>query len=189
MILRIDHVSIAVKEYDKAFDFFTKIMGAVPGVGAEDGNMKYRWDIFSLGDLTRLEILTPTGEGSFLDGFLAKKDGGVHHLTIQVEDIYAARDMLDREKIPYFGFADYGPIWKEVYIHPRDAFGVLIQFAEFRPDDWLPPSAKLPEDEKFRVEKNGDNINLSVKNPGGGITRLELTKDEAESLSRALASK
>lgn len=37
MILRIDHVALAVKDYEKALAFFTKLLGAVPGAYAEDG--------------------------------------------------------------------------------------------------------------------------------------------------------
>jgi len=36
MILRIDHVAIAVKDYDKAYNFFTRLLGAVPGSGAAE---------------------------------------------------------------------------------------------------------------------------------------------------------
>ncbi|RPI92113.1 MAG: hypothetical protein EHM32_09610, partial [Spirochaetales bacterium] len=80
MISRIDHVSIAVRDYEKAMRFFRDVLGVVQGAAAEDPGMKYVWRIFSLGDLTRLEILNPTGEGSFLDGFLKNRDGGVHHI-------------------------------------------------------------------------------------------------------------
>jgi methylmalonyl-CoA/ethylmalonyl-CoA epimerase len=187
LILRIDHVSIAVKDYNRAHDFFKRIMGAVDGAVAEDDNLKYRWQMTSLGDLSRLELITPTGPASFLDGFLSKKDGGVHHITLQVKDIEATRRILDREKIPYFGYAEPSPAWKELFIHPKDAFGVLLQLAEFTPDDWLSPLVKLPPAEKFKVKKDGDAITLAVKNPGGGITELELSRQETQSLINELA--
>ena len=49
MISRIDHVSIAVKDYEKALGFFQNILGAIPGVGVEDKDMKFIWQLFSLG--------------------------------------------------------------------------------------------------------------------------------------------
>jgi hypothetical protein len=53
------------------------------GAGAADEEMKYHWQIYSLGDMSRLELLHPTGPGSFLDGFLKEREGGVHHITLQ----------------------------------------------------------------------------------------------------------
>ena len=51
MISRIDHISIAVKDYEKALYFFRDILGAISGTSAEDHDGKYRWEIFSSGDL------------------------------------------------------------------------------------------------------------------------------------------
>ena len=41
MILRLDHVSIAVKDYEGARRFFQDLLGAVPCTSAEDDRMKY----------------------------------------------------------------------------------------------------------------------------------------------------
>jgi methylmalonyl-CoA/ethylmalonyl-CoA epimerase len=189
MILRIDHVSLAVKDYEKASHFFTDVLGAVHGQGASDDSMKYFWQIFSMGDLSRLELQRTTGEGSYLDGFLKnKKDGGVHHITLQTSDIRETISILEKNNIPYFGFADLGDVWKEVFIHPRDAFGVLIQIAELEADDWLGDSVKFPKGQKWSVEHSGDGCILDVANPGGGKTRLPLTKDEVQRLVKDLES-
>ncbi len=188
MISRIDHVSIAVRDYEKAMRFFRDVLGVVQGAAAEDPGMKYVWRIFSLGDLTRLEILNPTGEGSFLDGFLKNRDGGVHHITLQTLDIQKAREVLEDNGIPYFGYNEYpGGVWKELFIHPRDAFGVLIQIAEFTPDDWLADSVKFPKGRRWSVEKNGGSVSLSFAHPGGGKATVELSAAEAKRLAEDLA--
>jgi methylmalonyl-CoA/ethylmalonyl-CoA epimerase len=180
MISRIDHVSVAVKDPDKAFLFFQKILGAVPGASSIDNRLRYRWQIFSMGDLSRLEILSPTEKGGFLDGFLEKKDGGVHHITLQTPDIRAAVQQLDKHGIPYFGYNEYtDAYWKEIFIHPKDAFGVLIQISEFHADDWLARSQKFPEGRRWSVEKNKDGCTLYISPPGGGKAKIELTTIEA----------
>jgi methylmalonyl-CoA/ethylmalonyl-CoA epimerase len=187
MISRIDHVAIAVKDYEKALNFFQNILGAIPGAAAEDGNMKYFWQLFSLGDLSRFELLNPTGDGSFLDNFLEnKKEGGVHHITLETPDIENAKKILEDNNIPYFGFNELGDIWKEIFVHPRDAFGVLIQIAEFNPDDWLDESVKLPKGQKWSVKRNGKGCILNFSHPGGGKVRLELTKEEIDTLIKDL---
>lgn len=187
LISRIEHISIAVKDYDKAVHFFKNVLGAIPGVGVDDNHLKFYWQIFSLGDLSRLELITPTGNGSFLDSFLHdKRDGGVHHITLQTTDIQKARDYLDKENIPYFGFNDYGEAWKEFFIHPRDAFGILIQIAELNPDDYLDDSVKLSNSRKWFVQKIEDGCRLSFSHPGGGKVELELTDTERKALIKDL---
>lgn len=183
MIQRIDHVSIAVRNYEKARHFFQDILGAIPGAGADDSSLKFFWKIFSLGDLSRIEIITPTEEGSFLDGFLKTREGGVHHITLQVENIALARQMLEKAKIPYFGYHEYpGGVWKELFIHPKDAFGVLIQLAEFTADDWLAEKVRFQGSSKFKVAREGNSIAISFPHPGGGIFTAHLSREEAQNL-------
>lgn len=184
MIQRIDHVSIAVRDYEKARHFFQDLLGAIPGAGADDGSLKFFWKIFSLGDLSRIELITPTEAGSFLDGFLKNREGGVHHITLQVENIAQARQKLENAGIPYFGYHEYpGGVWKELFIHPKDAFGVLIQLAEFTADDWLAHEVRFQDSSKYRVAREGDSITLSFPHPGGGIFTATLSKEEARNLS------
>jgi methylmalonyl-CoA/ethylmalonyl-CoA epimerase len=182
-ISRIDHVSLAVKDYGRAADFFQGIFSAVPGAHAEDSRKKFTWKIFSLGDLSRLELVSPTGQGSFLDGFLSDRDGGVHHITLQTPDILKARKFLDEKNVPYFGYNEYvGGIWKELFIHPRDAFGVLIQIAEFTAEDWLSPEVRFPAGKRWDVEARAEGADLVISHPGGGKARMKLTKNELRSL-------
>ncbi len=179
MILRIDHVSIAVKNQEKAERFFRDVLGAVEGTSAADPQTRFFWKLFSLGDLSRLEIISPTGMGSFLDNFLKDKEAGIHHITLQTPDIHQAMSNLKEKGIPFFGYREYhGGIWKEIFIHPRDAFGVLIQLAEFHPDDWLSSEVKLPPHTKWDVVQTDQGASLTLAHPGGGKVSLNLTRDE-----------
>jgi len=183
LISRIDHVSIAVKDQAKAEHFFRDILGAVAGAGMDDPKTKFFWQIFSLGDLSRLEIISPTGKGSFLDGFLNDKEGGVHHITLQTPDLRKAMAHLEEQGIPFFGYNEYpGGVWKEIFIHPRHAFGVLIQIAEFRAADWLAEEARLPTGKRWQVRKTPAGATLTVAHPGGGLLCLELDHEELRKL-------
>ncbi len=186
MIQRIDHISIAVRDFEKARAFFQDIFGAVPGATATDDSMKYQWRIFSLGDMSRLELISPTGAGSFLDNFLKDRDGGAHHMTLQTPDIGKARKTLETRGIPYFGYREYGEIWKELFIHPRDAFGLLIQIAEFNADDWLPDSVKMKGNKKWAIDRTPDGVTIKISHPGGGSVSLDLTQEEAGTMAREL---
>jgi methylmalonyl-CoA/ethylmalonyl-CoA epimerase len=186
MVLRIDHVSIAVKDYDKANVFFTKLLGLVPGGAGEDRSSKYRFQIYSAGDLSRLELIAPTGRESFLGNFLKDREGGVHHITFEVPDINAARIFLEKEKIPYFGFNDKFENWKELFIHPSNAFGVLIQFAEFNPNEWIGDSEAVQNGKEWEISRDGDDFMLSLSHPGGGRVDKHLSGEEIDRMIKEL---
>jgi methylmalonyl-CoA/ethylmalonyl-CoA epimerase len=186
MILRIDHVSLAVKDYDGAVEFFTKILGATSQYNGTDNNLKYYWETFAMGDLSRFEIIKPTAEGSFLENFLKNKEGGIHHLVLQTPDIEMTKYTLEKNNIPYFGYQNYGERWKELFIHPKDAFGVLLQIGEFKATDWLSPSYSLPEGKKWLVDKDNNKINLTIAHPGGGKVEVGLEREEVKKLIRDL---
>jgi len=183
MISRIDHISIAVKDYPEAVHFFQDILGAVLGAGARNNDMKYHWQIFSFGDLSRLELITPLEEKTFLTKFFNKnKNGGLHHISLQTPDIQKAIQKLEDHNISYFGYNEYGDFWKEIFIHPKDAFGVLIQIAEFSPDDWLDKSLVFPKGQKWAAIKNNEGCTLNLAHPGGGKVKLKLNRSEIKNL-------
>ena len=187
MISRIDHVSIAVKDQAKAEHFFRDILGAIAGAGASDPATKFFWQLFSLGDLSRLEIISPTGEGSFLDGFLKDREGGVHHITLQTPDLRKAMAHLEAQGIPFFGYNEYPRgVWKEIFIHPRHAFGVLIQIAEFEATDWLSEKVKFSLETRWQVEKTETGATLTFAHPGGGKVSLNLSRVELKKLLESL---
>ena len=181
MIERIDHISLAVRDLEKAKQFFCDVLGCVPCEWSVLEDLKYLGQVFSAGDLSRIEMITPTGKGSFLDKFLAEREG-VHHLCFETLDIVAAKGSLEEKGIPYFGYNAEGD-WKELFIHPRDAFGVLVQIAQFRPDDFLVEPLKFPEGIKWDVESAGEVVTVSLAHPGGGKVRVKLTREEARSLA------
>jgi methylmalonyl-CoA/ethylmalonyl-CoA epimerase len=183
MISRIDHISIAVKDYEKALHFFQHVLGAIPGISGKDSTLKYFWQSHSMGDLSGLELLNATEKGSFLDNFFKKrKYGGIHHMTLQTPDIHEAKKKLEDNQIPYFGFNVENDYWKELFIHPHDAFGVLIQIAEFNPYDWLDESEKFPDGRKWSIEKEGNGFTLSFAQHGKRKAKIELTRAEIKEL-------
>lgn len=183
MISRIDHVAIAVSDFDGAERFFRSVLGALPGSEGSDPKLKYFWRIYSLGDLSRMEILAPTGEGSFLEGFLAgRKRGGVHHITVQTPDIAAAKRFLEEQGIPYFGYGESGANWKEFFIHPKDAFGVLIQVAEFEPDEWLNPAVNVDGGKRWTIRSQEHGFVFEMAHPGGGKATVDFSRDELQQL-------
>jgi len=146
-IRRIDHISIAVQDLGKAKAFFIEILGGRELFAAPVIPQKFRWTTIELGTSCFIELIDPLEKDGFVHRFLESRGEGPHHITIQVDDLQKIHRIIEEKGIPTFGLAEPFPAWKEFYIHPKHAFGTLIQFAEFNPLDWvekdyLPPSYK-----------------------------------------------
>ncbi len=140
MIRRIDHVSVAVRDLARARSFFVDALGGRVLFTGPVPSEKYRWTTIELGTSCLLELIDPLGVGEgFVDEFLRKRGEGLHHITIQVYNLEEACRTLASRGVPTFGMRQPVPGWKEAYIHPKHAFGVLIQLAEFDPLDWIEP--------------------------------------------------
>lgn len=149
MIRRIDHVSIAVRDLDKARAFFLDALGGRELFCAPVPEQKYRWTTVELGTSCFIELIDPLEKDGFVYRFLEKRGEGPHHITIQVNNIEETHRILQEKGIPTFGYAEPFPGWKEMYIHPKNAFGTLIQFAEFNPLDWIQPGYIPPAYKEF----------------------------------------
>ena len=136
-VKRIERVALAVESLDEAQAFFERWFGAEfhPEEHIEDMGIRYR--PFEIGE-SRMELLQATREDSPVAKFIKRNGGpGVHHITYEVDDLDAAIADLERRggRIAYRhtyepGVTFEGCVWREAFIHPKDAFGVLIHLAE-----------------------------------------------------------
>jgi methylmalonyl-CoA/ethylmalonyl-CoA epimerase len=176
-IRRIDHISIAVRDLEKARAFFVGVLGGRELFSAPIIPQKFRWTTIELGTSCFLELIDPLEEDGFLQRFLASRGEGPHHITIQVDDIQRIRRILEEKGIPTFGFAEPFPAWKEFYIHPKHAFGTLIQFAQFNPLDWVVPGYIPPSYKEFtppqEIEAEKGKIEVRRSEMEGG-TEIEI---------------
>lgn len=133
-IEKIDHVGIAVKDYQVAHAFFTSVLGAklLMKMDWED----YTFVTYALGNASMLELIFAKSEDNFINRFIEKRGEGVHHITLKVRDLREAVNHPRSLGIEPFGINDSNPLWKEAFIHPRDAHGVLIQLAEYPEEEW-----------------------------------------------------
>ncbi len=132
VIERFDHVSVAVHDIDIAQALVDLLGGRHIGGGhshAED----FRWIQFDLPGQGRLELISPDVEdpNNFLNRYLAEHGEGLHHLTFKVTDIHKAVERARTLGFTVVGFDDTQDDWKEAFVHPASAHGVLIQLAEF----------------------------------------------------------
>jgi methylmalonyl-CoA epimerase len=165
MIRRIDHVAIAVRDLERAKHFFIECLGGRELFCAPFADQGYRWTTLELGTSCFIELLDPLDADGFVNRFIEKRGEGPHHITIQVDDLEAMHKMLEEKGIKTFGYSEALPGWKEFYIHPKEAFGTLIQFAEFNPLDWINSGYVPPSYQEFVPEQQGgtDEDPISVQ--------------------------
>lgn len=136
VVERFDHVSIAVRSFDGAASLLA-LMGAVPFDGGISESGRFEWQQFRLPGQGTLELIAPLDvddTGHFINQFIAERGEGLHHLTFKVRNLNDAVAEAQRLGFTVVGFDDSDPEWKEAFVHPKSANGVLVQLAEFHAD-------------------------------------------------------
>ena len=129
-VLKIDHVAFATWDAVAHVKMLTEVLGAEFVDAGDEMHAGFRWLQFKLPGGGKIEIIEPLTKDGFLFKFLTKRGEGMHHVTMYVRDLALAIEQLRA--------AGYNPIdinlasefWKEAFISPREANGVLIQLAQ-----------------------------------------------------------
>ena len=132
--ISLDHIAIAPA-------VLTGVLGGEPVFGMDTPHFTFGHWRFQGGG--RLEVLAPRGDPAFLHRFLAAHGPGVHHVTFRVPDLGAVCERARAAGYRIVGHDDSDPRWKEAFLHPREAGGIVVQFAESPGEDdspgWVPP--------------------------------------------------
>ncbi len=131
MILRLDHVAVAVSDLGAAIARLQDDLG-LPLSGTEDVPTEKTSTAFFPIDGTRIELVHPmNGEGP-IAGFLEKKGPGLHHLCFATDDLDTAVVRLKERGYVFLSDAPkpgaHGT--RVIFIHPRSFGGVLVELAE-----------------------------------------------------------
>jgi methylmalonyl-CoA/ethylmalonyl-CoA epimerase len=125
-------VAIAVPDLQKSTEFYKNILGAkVSEKIALEAHGVYTVFV-NLGN-TKLELLHPLGLNSPIENFLKKnKNGGIHHICLEVDDIQSAMKDLKSNGIRLLDEqAKIGAHGKPVvFLHPKDCGGVLVELEQ-----------------------------------------------------------
>lgn len=133
MILKIEHLGIAVKDASASKTLFNKLLGdnyyKEEQVSSEGVNTIF----YQLGE-TKLELLEATSPDSPIAKYLDKNREGIHHIAVLVDDIYAE---MTRLKNAGFAFINEEPKAGAdnkliAFIHPKSANGILLELCQER---------------------------------------------------------
>ena len=130
-ISHIEHIGIAVKDLQKAIQYYENILGLKCYAIEEVKDQKVKTAFFMVGQ-TKIELLESTSEDGPIAKFVEKRGEGIHHLAFAVNDIEKSLHEVEQkgirliDKQPRKGAEglDIG------FLHPKSTFGVLTEFCE-----------------------------------------------------------
>jgi methylmalonyl-CoA/ethylmalonyl-CoA epimerase len=128
-VKRINHVGVAVADLDAARAVWDGLLGQEPAV-EEVATQKVMAAMYPCG----IELIAPTADDSPISKFLAKRGSGIHHVTIEVDDIDAQLARLKEAGTPLInetavpGAGGY----RVAFLHPKAAGGVLVELKEVK---------------------------------------------------------
>jgi methylmalonyl-CoA/ethylmalonyl-CoA epimerase len=142
----LDHLAIGTPTLTDGWDLFGGVLGGRWVYGGDSPG--FWWGQLEFAGGPKIELLTPTGgpDAAFLERFLAARGAGPHHLTFIVTDIESALTRIRALGIEPVRINLADANWKEAFLHPRSAHGLVIQVAQ--PAGSLRPPApprELPE--------------------------------------------
>jgi methylmalonyl-CoA/ethylmalonyl-CoA epimerase len=123
-----DHVAIGMPTMADAASFLAGTLGGVPDIGRPSG--PYTWGTYRFEGGGCIEIIEPLGASGFLHRFLAERGPGFHHLTFKVPSLDDVCARAERAGYAIVGRDDSDPEWKEAFLHPKQALGIVVQFAQ-----------------------------------------------------------
>ena len=131
-VLRIDHVAVAVNSLKESKNIFTLLgmnISHTENVATENVDVL---KIYPESDNHTIELLEPTSANSSVQEFLNKRDQGLHHIALEVDNIYNAIEYLEDNNIKViYSSPQKGADNKLItFIHPSCTPGVLIELCQ-----------------------------------------------------------
>lgn len=129
-----DHAAHATTSIRDVLPLYLDQLGGEFLYGGDNARVGYRGIVLGYEGGGKIELLEPLPGSSFLDSFFARSPiGGLHHLTFRVADLAEACTRARVAGFTLIGENHADPNWREVFIHPRAAQGVLVQFVQSPP--------------------------------------------------------
>ena len=131
--MELHHVGIAAPNLEAAAAPYLQLGYVLEASGAVESQGVSVYMLKSPGqDGGKLELLSPTHQGSAIARFLEKRGPGLHHLAFKCSNIEAELQHLATEGVPLIdsrprpGFGGH----RVAFIHPKWAGGVLVELVE-----------------------------------------------------------
>ena len=127
-IIRLDHISIAVRNLDEAISTFSRIFGLKARDRRKVKHMGMENAFIQLGDAA-IELIEPLDDPDSPDDvrrFLDRRGEGIMNLCLTVENLEEAMSYLEDRSVRVIEGKDADGD-KIAFVHPKDIHGVLIE--------------------------------------------------------------
>lgn len=130
MITGVDHVVIAVKDFDAAIQQYETIYDMPVGERGEPQGAGFKNAFFRFPS-SFVELVSPTSDQGPVAKRLAAGGDGVYLMALAVDDLQATLTELRAKGVRLLGDPGAGnPVKGQVFIHPASAGGVLTQLVQ-----------------------------------------------------------
>ena len=118
---KIHHIGLAVNNIEETARFFAELIGAE----LTDYQMETPEFFSRMLNIGKglFELLEPRGQNGLIERFLKKNGEGLHHISLQVDDLSQVLAICKERGYTLLG---------DRFIHPKSAHGVLIELLEKR---------------------------------------------------------
>ena len=134
LLLRVDHVGIAVVDLAAAVAFHTDVLGLTLLHEEVNDSQDVREAMLAPGRLggAQVQLLAPASPTSVITRFLARSGPGLHHIAYSVADLEHVTGVLrDQGRRLLYDRSTLGTRGSRInFVHPKDAGGVLVELVE-----------------------------------------------------------
>ncbi|OHD23081.1 MAG: methylmalonyl-CoA epimerase [Spirochaetes bacterium GWB1_59_5] len=131
MVVKVDHIGIAVSDLAESLKMYTDILGMTLHGTETVEEQKVKTAFLPLGE-TEIELLESTAPDGPIGKFIEARGQGIQHIAFRVDDIEAALAELKAKGVrlidekPRYGAGGA----KIAFLHPKATGGVLIELCQ-----------------------------------------------------------
>jgi methylmalonyl-CoA/ethylmalonyl-CoA epimerase len=130
-LLKIEHIGIAVADLEKADKLFSVLLNRKSYKHEEVSSEKVTTSFYQLGE-SKIELVASQSPDSAISKYIEKKGEGIHHIAVEVDDIFA-----EMKRLKDAGFQLLSEEPKKgadnkliCFLHPKSTGGVLLELTQ-----------------------------------------------------------
>jgi len=130
MIKNINHIGLAVKDLEKTINFFKETYNAKVIWRRSFEAQKLESALISIGE-AHFELSSSSDPENVINKFINFKGEGIHHVSLEVENIDNSKEDLRNKGLKVMGEAK-DQDFEVAFVHPQKNMGVLMELVELK---------------------------------------------------------
>ncbi len=131
MIVKINHVGIAVNSIDEAVKLYTEVLGLKVQDIEVVADQKVKTAIIPVGE-SKIELIESTDPEGTIGKYIEKRGEGLHHLALEVSNIENALATLVNKGVTLIDEKPRNGVenTRIAFLHPKETKRVLLELVE-----------------------------------------------------------